>query len=162
MYTYLHFIIHYFEYMDTEFSSPKKRFPLIWVGVAIICIVVVGVGIWVFQSYTGGRLLDTFQSREDQNDTSTIAPPSEEEIRAQYVDSLDNIAGEIEKMSVANPVELVGVVEEKLMDVRVPGERRDVFIRTFLAIGKLKNASETQDTIKIKILELINSLRASA
>lgn len=146
--------------MDTEFSSTRKIPVVMWIVLAVVLASAILLGIWAF-GHKGEILPGGFGGTSDTGQEVTPAL-TEKEIKDRYVASLTTIATEVQTMNATSQTELVEVVEEKLMEIRVPGERRDVFIHTFLAIGKLRQSGETGDALKTKILQLLNSLRASA
>lgn len=129
-----------------------------WALLVVVFGVAILLGIWALR-HKGEILPGGLGGRNAGEEVE--APLTEKEIKDRYVASLVTIATEVETMKVTSQTELVEVVEEKLMEVRVPGERREVFINTFLAIGKLKETGEASDVLKTKILQLLNSLRAS-
>ncbi|MBP9732168.1 MAG: hypothetical protein KBD29_01770 [Candidatus Magasanikbacteria bacterium] len=146
--------------MDTEFSSTRKIPVVMLIVLGVVLVSAIALGVWAFR-HKGEILSGQFGGNNDSG-SETIPVLTEKEIKDQYIASLTTIATEVETLNVASQVELVETVEEKLMEVRVPGERRDLFINTFLAIGKLRETGESGDVLKAKILQLINSLRASA
>ncbi|HRH23328.1 MAG TPA: hypothetical protein PK295_01710 [Candidatus Magasanikbacteria bacterium] len=146
--------------MDTELSSTKKIPAIMWIILAVALVAVSMLGIWAFRHR--GEILPSRFGGMSGTSEDAAAPLTEKEIKDRYVASLTELATEVQTMNVANQTELVETVEEKLMEVRVPGERREVFIQTFLAIGKLRETGENSEALKTKILQLINSLRASA
>ena len=156
----INFIVYLIVYMDTEFSSTKKIPVVIWIVLGVVLVSAILLGVWAFR-HKDEILPGGFGGTNDTG-SETIPVLTEKEIKDRYVASLASIANEVQTMNATNQVELVETVEEKLMEVRVPGERRDLFINTFLAIGKLRETGESSEVIKTKILQLINSLRTSA
>lgn len=130
-----------------------------WIVLGVVLVSAIALGIWAFR-HKGEILPGGFGGTNDSG-SATTPVLTEKEIKDRYVASLTAIATEVQTMNVTSQAELVEKVEEKLMEVRVPGERRDLFIHTFLAIGKLRETGENSDVLKTKILQLINSLRTS-
>ncbi len=150
--------------MDTaEVQSKKKLSILLFIGAGIV-IIVASVGIWKMLRKNSTGIFST--NPAGVSDTTVTAPAeaplTEEELAARYSSSLRTVASEIGALNTTNQSEIISTAEDKLLTVRVPGQKKEVFIQTFLAIGKLKqNQPGTPEATKARILELINLLVSS-
>lgn len=85
---------------------------------------------------------------------------TEEELRQTYTQSLTTLRRDLEVMSVDETKdELISMIEDRLLNIRVPADKRDEYMNAFLTIDKFaKSEAESTETIKAKILELLGSL----
>ena len=149
--------------MESLGLRPRQQFPIIPLIIVLILAISGSFGIWkLVQKKGNSQVTPVGQETVDTGVVTPEAPLSHEEIAARYNASLHTTASEIQAMNTANKDELISAAEDKLLAVRVPGTKKDVFIQTFFTLDKMKQDQVTpSETVKTKILELINSLVSS-
>lgn len=95
-----------------------------------------------------------------ENATESALTP--EELRKNFVSSVNTLIQDIPSIEAGTTSELITKVEDRLMTVHVPSEKKETYLNVFLAIENLKkNETDSIESVKTKILELISSLLQS-
>ncbi len=156
MYTYTYLIMNTME----ENGEKKMSMPAV-TSIVIVVVIIIGttfLGVWLYQK---SQKTNTQPQSEIPAVETPVEPAlSAEELRENFVHAVDTLIEEVATLNTQTSTELISYVEDRLMTIRVPSEEKDTYLNVFLAIENLKKTeSESVDSVKTKMIELISSLR---
>lgn len=133
---------------------------IISIGIAATLLLIMGFYVW--QSSIHRNVLDDTSTTLDNNnvqggesllDSVSFTPA---EIRESYYQSIEQLMQEVVSQASLPAYELIALVEERMLDIRVPHEARDEYIDIFLSIQSLIH--ETDGVVHDRIISYLQSL----